>query len=131
MKSEHRLYLIMSFCLIMLNPLAIDIYVPAVPALVDALQQQRNKFNLPSHYLSINCQLIAGPLSDRLGRGGIVIIGIILSMIGASIALQRIPLTHSILHGYCKVLDVVQSITAMAIVRDLFSAKRPGAGSVT
>ncbi|WP_018694366.1 MFS transporter [Algicola sagamiensis] len=130
MKSEHRLYLIMSFCLIMLNPLAIDIYVPAVPALVDALHAttEQVKFTIPLFIAMMGiCQLIAGPLSDRLGRGGIVIIGIILSMIGASIAYAADTIDTLYI---ARILQGIGcgcgAVTAMAIVRDLFSAKEAG-----
>ncbi|WP_250459927.1 multidrug effflux MFS transporter [Microbulbifer litoralis] len=62
-----------------LGPLALDTYLPAFPAMADALAVDSHALSLSiSIYVFVLSlgQLIGGPLSDRLGRGPVLMAGL-------------------------------------------------------
>ena len=61
------------------GPISMDLYLPALPALTDQLDAATSVAQLTITACLVGLaagQLIAGPISDRLGRRGILLIGI-------------------------------------------------------
>ncbi len=117
--------LVLLGCLTGLTPLAVDMYLPALPSLTRDLQTTNSAAQLTLAALLLGLasgQLLAGPLSDRLGRRPPVLAGLSLFVL-ASLGCAFAPGIHALI-----VLRFVQGFTgaaavvvARAIVRDLYS----------
>lgn len=71
-----------------LGPLATDIYLPAMPAMADALDTGPDQVQLTlSIYMAgfALAQLVCGPLSDRYGRKPILVLGVALFLVASLI----------------------------------------------
>src|SRR6202044_3798710 len=71
-----------------ITPLSIDIYLPALPMLRQALaaDEAQTLFTLSAFFIGFGGgQLLFGPLSDRFGRKPLLIVGLIV-YVAASIA---------------------------------------------
>ncbi|PVZ71731.1 multidrug effflux MFS transporter [Pelagibaculum spongiae] len=117
--------------MVLFSPLAIDIFLPAIPQMAQALSvpvawiQQ----SLPMFMLSFGTgQLIAGPLADRYGRRPIGLIGVLLYIITSSIAASAdvywVLMAARLGQGLAA---SCLSVAAFAGVRDFFGAQRSGA----
>lgn len=77
-------------------PLAIDMYLPGIPAMAEDLSVSTNRAGISVSVFFVGMavgQLVAGPLSDRLGRRPMIIAGLILFLAGSLAA----ALAHSFL----------------------------------
>ncbi|RIV39230.1 Bcr/CflA family efflux MFS transporter [Micromonospora radicis] len=126
MTPRQRLRLILVLgSLIAVGPLTIDMYLPALPAIVDDFGTTSAAVQLTLTGTLIGLalgQLLIGPLSDAVGRRNPLIAGTALHIV-ASVGCALAP---SI--GVLGALRVVQglgaaaaAVIAMAVVRDLFS----------
>lgn len=114
--------------MVVLSPLAIDIYLPSMPAMA-------SEFNVSSADVQSTIvlflfamgvgQILIGPLADRYGRRPVAIAGIMLYIISSLLAVFAPQF------GYLQVARVFQGIAACATsivvfsaVRDRFSAKQ-------
>jgi len=87
MTQAPSLYLFL--LIILLGPLGIDVYLPAIPAIAESMNTQVSGVQASvAMYLSAMGlgQLIAGPLADRYGRKPLGLSGIALYFVGALIA---------------------------------------------
>lgn len=117
-----RLYVVLG-SLIMLAPLATDLYLPALPDLAASLDASSSEAQLTISATIIGLalgQLVLGPLSDRTGRRPPVLAGIALFVV-ASVLIAAAPSLTALL-----VLRFVQgfagsagTVIARACVRDL------------
>ncbi len=129
--SNHRtLPLILIFSLVPLGPLAIDIYLPSIPQMVEVFAASNSDLQLTiSVYvfaLGI-CQLIAGPVSDRFGRKASALLGLGFYVVGSLL----VALSPSL--GFLYLARVLQGIgasftmvTALAWVRDNYEGEAAG-----
>ncbi len=111
--------------LIALGPLTIDMYLPAFPRIRDDLGASDSAVQLTLTGMLLGLavgQLVIGPLSDALGRRRPLVVGISAHSV-ASVLCALAP-TVEVLAGV-RVLQgfsgAAISVTAMAIVRDLFA----------
>lgn len=116
--------------LVLFSPLAIDIYLPALPMMAGefsvpvASVQDTISWFLASLGLG---QLIAGPFADRFGRRPVALTGIALYCLSAGLAWYASNLDMLLLarifqgFGAC-----ATSVAAFAAVRDQFSGKKAG-----
>lgn len=84
-----RKFLILLLLLVLLSPLAIDLYLPVIPAIAIALGTQESiiQSTIALFILIFGIgQLISGPLIDRYGRKPIAIIGILIYIAGSIVA---------------------------------------------
>ena len=76
--------------LVLLSPLGIDIYLPAIPAIANALaipaSLVQSTVSLFLLMMGLG-QLIAGPLADRFGRRPVAMTGVLLYMLGGLMAM--------------------------------------------
>src|ERR1700749_4735627 len=111
-----------------LGPLSMDMYLPSLPAIGEALGAPIAQVQLTiSSYLIVFAvgQMIYGPISDRYGRRPIILIALVVNCIAAVIC----ALTQSI--GALTAARFVQAlggagciVLARAAVRDLYSGVR-------
>lgn len=69
-----------------IGPLATDMYIPAFPEVTGALgtTPARLQFTLTAFFVgTASGQIVAGPLSDRVGRKGPLLVGIVLCLLGS------------------------------------------------
>ncbi|EIC83352.1 multidrug effflux MFS transporter [Serratia sp. M24T3] len=82
-------FLFLLLTLVLLGPLGIDLYLPAIPAIASGLNSGesviQSSISLFILVLGIG-QLLAGPLADRYGRRPVAIAGILLYMLGVVMA---------------------------------------------
>src|ERR1700760_630790 len=69
-----------------LGPLAIDMYLPSLPSIATSLHAPPGEVGvtLAAFFAGLGIgQLVCGPLSDRIGRRGPLLGGVVLYLIGA------------------------------------------------
>ena len=118
-----RLVLVLG-ALVALGPVTIDMYLPALPTIVDDLgtTDTAAQITLTGTLLGLGLgQLLVGPLSDAFGRKRPLLAGVALHVLASLLCL--IAPNVAVL-GALRVLQGVgaagASVVAMAIVRDLF-----------
>lgn len=129
--SLHRPFAIDSTALILLlgalaatAPLAIDMYLPALPAMAESLNRPINQIQqtLTAFMLGYAlCQLIYGPLSDRFGRRPVMLFGMMLFSIASLICTLALNLEQLLLARILQALGGgAASVVVTALVRDLY-----------
>ncbi|MFL6046531.1 MAG: multidrug effflux MFS transporter [Propionibacteriaceae bacterium] len=111
--------------LTMFGPLSLDLYLPALPQLADDLNASASaaQLSITACLLGLAVgQLVAGPLSDRLGRKRPLIIGLVAYLL-ASVACAVAPsvtvlIVLRLIQGLAGAAGIVIS---RAIARDLYS----------
>ena len=128
MTNKQRLPLLI--LMVIFSPLAIDIFLPALPAMAAdfAVPMNEMQWSITIFILSMGFgQLISGPLADRYGRrpvaiGGIVIYGLA-SLISAYSDSLAFFLVSRLMQGFGACAIVV---SAFASVRDKYNAIESG-----
>lgn len=127
--ADKRLVALM-VTLVLFSPLAIDIYLPALPVMAEtfAVDLTRVQDTVTWFMFSLGLgQLLAGPLADRFGRRPIALGGI--AIYGASAALAYVAqsldmlLIARLLQGFGA---CATSVAAFAAVRDSFGPEKSG-----
>jgi len=118
-----RLVLVLG-ALIALGPLTIDMYLPALPTIVDDLQTTSAAVQLTLTGTLVGLalgQLLVGPLSDTFGRRRPLLVGVGVHVLASLLVLVA---PNVAVLGALRVLQGVgaaaASVVTMAIVRDLF-----------
>src|SRR5512132_3118609 len=113
--------------LTMFGPLSLDLYLPALPQLADDLGSSASAAQLSITACLVGLalgQLVAGPLSDRLGRRRPLMVGLVVYLL-ASIACALAPSVEVLvalrfIQGLAGAAGIVIS---RAIARDLYSGR--------
>ena len=108
-------------------PLSIDMYLPAFPAMARELTASPSDIQLTLTACTIGLavgQLIAGPLSDRLGRRGPLLVGLAIYLV-ASAACVAAPsaLTLTVLRLVQGMGGAAGIVISRAVARDLFEGR--------
>lgn len=111
-----------------LNPVAVDTFLPAVPAIAQSLSVEPGTIGITLGIFTIGNaigQITLGPMSDRFGRKPIVVLGLSLFVIAALTApyctnIETLSLTR-LVQG---IGGSAGRILSVAIVRDLYSRER-------
>ncbi|GLR76280.1 multidrug effflux MFS transporter [Aliivibrio sifiae] len=116
--------------LVLFSPLAIDIYLPALPMMVSEFQvaSTLGQDTITWFMFSMGLgQLFAGPLADRYGRRPIALTGIVIYGLSAALAYSaqemEMLLIARLLQGFGA---CATSVAAFASVRDSFGAEKSG-----
>ena len=126
-RAYVRLVLVLG-ALVALGPLTIDTYLPALPTLADELgaSEPQVQFTLTGIMLGLGLgQLVLGPVSDAVGRRRVMLSGIaahaVMSVLAAFAPSIEVLTAVRIGQG---VSGAAVAVTAMAVVRDLFTGRR-------
>jgi MFS transporter, DHA1 family, multidrug resistance protein len=109
------------------SPLAINIFLPSIPKLVDYFKTDYATASLGlSLFLAAMSvlQLIIGPLSDKYGRRPILIGGILMFLGGTIICLLAPTITVFLFGRLVQAFAVAGIVLSRAIVRDLVSREK-------
>lgn len=110
-----------------LGPLAIDMYLPALPAMGDALSADTGQVQLTlSIYMAgfALAQLICGPLADRFGRKPIMIGGFLLFAVASVVCALATNIETLILCRFLQALGgSAGPVLGRAAVRDIYSPR--------
>ncbi|GLP97590.1 Bcr/CflA family multidrug efflux MFS transporter [Paraferrimonas sedimenticola] len=107
-----------------LTPLAIDIYLPAMPMIGDALGASAGtiQMTLTAYVAGFAAgQLVYGPISDALGRRPVLMAGLIAFMLLSAMCALAVSADMLVLSRALQGLaGAATSVVIMALVRDLF-----------
>ncbi len=126
--SAERLRVILVLgALIALGPLTIDMYLPALPAIVDDLDTTSAAVQLTLTGTLIGLalgQLIIGPLSDIVGRRIPLIVGTAVHILASLLcAVAPSVAVLGLFRGLQGLGAAAAAVVAMAVVRDLFTGR--------
>ncbi|TKB50757.1 multidrug effflux MFS transporter [Ferrimonas aestuarii] len=114
--------------MVLFSPLAIDIFLPAVPVMADSFGVPVSWIQqcLPVFMLAFGAgQLLAGPLADRYGRRPVALVGavtyVVTSMLAAMASEFSMLMLARLGQGFSA---CALSVAAFAGVRDTFGAER-------
>lgn len=110
------------------SSLSTDIYLPALPAMADALHAGTGaiEFTVSGYLIGFSLgQFFWGPLSDRIGRRGPIAMGLILYIVGSIGCAVSQSVETMIAWRVVQAVGACASVTlARAIVRDLYVGAR-------
>lgn len=111
-----------------LGLMATDIYTPAMPAVVHALNTSANTVQLTMTWFLIAAglsQLVYGPLSDHWGRRRLIITGIVIYTLGSLFCAMAPHISWLLLGRFIQGIGVggIMSLNRI-IIRDTFSGKQ-------
>jgi MFS transporter, DHA1 family, multidrug resistance protein len=119
----HWLTVVLS-SLMAFAPLAIDMYLPALPEIGRdlAATPAAVQLSLSSFFLGFGVgQLVWGPLGDRFGRRGPIVAGIVLYIAGCVACALTSDVDHLVLWRFVQAFGACAApVLARAMVRDLF-----------
>ena len=123
---RHRLALILG-ALTAIGPLAIDMYLPALPGIARELGVPiaAVQVSLASYFAGMSIgQILYGPLSDRLGRKPILSFGLVI-FVGASLACAfTTSVTQLVVFRFLQALGgCAPLVVPRAVVRDYFDGR--------
>jgi MFS transporter, DHA1 family, multidrug resistance protein len=111
--------------LTMFGPLSLDLYLPALPELADDLNASASAAQLSITACLVGLalgQLVAGPLSDRLGRKRPLIVGVFVYLVAsAACALAPSVTVLVVLRLIQGLAGAAGIVISRAIARDLYS----------
>ncbi|ATO12507.1 Bcr/CflA family drug resistance efflux transporter [Micromonospora sp. WMMA2032] len=128
MSRGQRLRLVLVLgSLIAIGPLTIDMYLPALPAIVAdfATSSAAVQLTLTGTLAGLALgQLLIGPLSDAVGRRGPLVAGLALHVVASALCVVAPDI---VVLGVLRVVQglgvAATTVVAMAVVRDLFSGR--------
>ena len=124
----HRMLPALLLLLTVFGPISMDLYLPALPALTSELGAATSVAQLTVTACLVGLaagQLIAGPLSDRLGRRRILLVGIIAYVITSAVCAVSPSMELLILARFAQGLaGGVGIVVATAAGRDILSGAR-------
>lgn len=125
-----KLQMILLTLLVLLSPLAIDIYLPALPIMADAFHVEHTlaQDTITWFLFSMGMgQLFAGPLADKLGRRTVALSGVAIYSISALLAWEAQSIEWMLAARLFQGLGAcATSVAVFATVRDLFGPERSG-----
>lgn len=133
MTSKTRIskpeFIAMMAALMALNALAIDIMLPALPAMADALnivEDNHRQFVLTSYLVGFgSAQLFFGPLSDRFGRRAPLIYGLVVYVAAAALAVVAPSFEVLLVLRFIQGLGAAGTrVVAQSVVRDCFEGRQ-------
>lgn len=122
MKQKFPGWLLLLGALTALGPLSIDMYLPAFPAIAEALGSDRGSVerSLPIFLLGLAlAQLTYGPISDRFGRRPPILIGLSIYFVGSLGCALAAEITQLSIWRLVQALGAGSGVViARAVIRD-------------
>lgn len=126
-KGRYTTLILILGSLTALVPFSIDMYLPGFPAIARDFHTSAAKvsLSLTGFFIGISAgQLLYGPLLDRFGRKGPLVIGLILHIVASVACSFAKDINTLILFRLVQAIgSCAAMVTAMAMVRDLFPVK--------
>ncbi|WP_273827227.1 multidrug effflux MFS transporter [Providencia rettgeri] len=117
-----RKFLVLLLLLVLLGPLGIDLYLPTIPDIAKDLGSSESviQSTIALFILVLGLgQLISGPMVDRYGRKPVAMVGMVLYIIGAGVAIAATTPTLFIASRLLQGVAVCcTSVVAFSCVRD-------------
>src|SRR5512134_2422402 len=114
--------------LVAIAPLAMDIYLPSMPAMTRALSASAEDVQLTLSIYMFGwgaAQLIAGPVSDRFGRRPALIAGLVVFTLASIVCALSRNIGTLIAARFVQALSMATvAVVPRAVVRDLHSGDR-------
>ncbi|MGF1698251.1 multidrug effflux MFS transporter [Vibrio lamellibrachiae] len=116
--------------LVLFSPLAIDIYLPALPLMSETfhVEQTRVQETITWFLFAMGVgQLFAGPLADKHGRRTVALVGVGIYGLSACLAWAAQTIEWMLIARLLQGLGAcATAVAAFATVRDLFGAQKSG-----
>lgn len=126
MAGDRKLAVLLA-SLIAVTPLAIDVYLPAIPAIAQNLAADIHdvELSLGVFFLGLALgQLIGGPLSDLRGRRPIILIGLSIYLIGSVLTFFCSSIEQLLTARLIQAIGAgFSSVSAMATIRDRYQGR--------
>jgi DHA1 family bicyclomycin/chloramphenicol resistance-like MFS transporter len=110
-----------------LNPVAVDTFLPATPAIAKAMAVDPGALGITLGIFTVGTgfgQIIFGPISDRFGRKLVIIFGLSLYVLAALIASYAANIEELSLIRFIQGIGAASGrIIGVAVVRDLYDKK--------
>lgn len=123
-RSDRFLLILTLGALTALGPMAIDLYLPALPAIAREMNEplSRIQYSLSAYTIAFAMsQLVYGPLSDRFGRRAILYPGLVGYIITNLLAAMCTTATELIIVRVLQAMSAAAiMVTIPAMIRDLF-----------
>ena len=128
MQSKQQMILLT--LLVLFSPLAIDIYLPALPQISQAFHVEhalaQDTITWFLFAMGVG-QLFAGPLADKLGRRTVALAGVSIYILSALLAWGAQSIEWMLMSRLLQGLGAcATSVAAFATVRDIFGPERSG-----
>lgn len=106
------------------GPMSMDMYLPALPELVDFFRTTPGKAQLTLSAFTIAFgagQLVYGPVSDRMGRRNVLLVGIAIYAVASVLCVFAHTINELILARFFQAIGGAAGIVlSRAVIRDLF-----------
>ena len=123
-RSDRLLLIFTLGALTALGPLAIDLYLPALPAIARSMNEplSRIQYSLSAYTIAFAVsQLAYGPLSDRFGRRAVMFPGLLGYIITSVLAAMCTTATELVVVRVLQAMSAAAiMVTIPAMIRDLF-----------
>ncbi len=128
--KKTKIQISMLVMLVLLSPLAIDIFLPALPNMADAFQvgndEVKNSITWFLFAMGLG-QLFAGPMADRYGRRTVALMGILVYGMSAYLASVANSIEWLLMARLIQGIGAcATSVAAFATVRDMCGPKNSG-----
>lgn len=128
--SPSRFQMVLLTLLVLFSPLAIDIYLPALPMIAKTfhVEHELTKLTITGFLFAMGLgQLFAGPLADKYGRRTVALVGITIYAMSAFLCWQAESIEWMLVGRLMQGLGAcATSVAAFACVRDLFGPEKSG-----
>ncbi|WP_165312649.1 multidrug effflux MFS transporter [Vibrio ziniensis] len=127
---QSKQQMILLTLLVLFSPLAIDIYLPALPQISQAFHVEhalaQDTITWFLFAMGVG-QLFAGPLADKLGRRTVALAGVSIYIVSALLAWGAQSIEWMLMSRLLQGLGAcATSVAAFATVRDIFGPERSG-----
>lgn len=112
--------------MVLLGVFPLDVLLPSFPALAEHFRSTPADIALSISLFAVGIaasQLLIGPLSDVIGRKGLLLAGITVSMLGAVGCILTTDYSHFILFRIIQALGCGCFVLSQALVQDLFEGE--------
>ncbi|WP_460133169.1 MFS transporter [Pseudomonas sp. S1_E04] len=125
-KKKRRSAVILLMTMVLLGVFPLDVLLPSFPALAEHFQNKPADiaFSISLFAIGISLsQLLIGPLSDTLGRKGLLIGGMVMSIIGATGCVFSNEYTWFLIFRIIQAIGCGCFVLSQALVQDMFEGK--------
>ena len=128
LRPDHPAMTLLLGALVAIAPLAMDIYLPAMPAMTTALRATPEAVQLTVSIYMFGwgaAQLVAGALADRFGRKPVLTAGLVLFIVASVACALATSIAMLIAARFVQALAMATVVVVpRAIVRDLYAGDR-------